>query len=114
MVDMDKHVCRQLTENGYKNGQWPESYITWEFLADHPRAMESGYFHVDWNSIPRLYNHKSYLRTLAIEKEGVGSPKRSHSATTLLGAYSRSLMTSIWTLGLALCWTPFHDCPEPA
>ena len=52
MVDMDKHACHQLAENGYKNGQWPETYITWEFLTDHPRAMESGYFHVDWNSIP--------------------------------------------------------------
>ena len=69
MVDMDKHACRQLAENGYKNGQWPESYITWEFLADHPRAMESGYFYIDWNSIPGLYNRKSYLRTLVIEKE---------------------------------------------
>ena len=69
MVDMDKHACCQLAENGYKNGQWPESYITWEFLADHPRAMESGYFYIDWNSIPGLYNRKSYLRTLVIEKE---------------------------------------------
>ena len=66
---MDKHACCQLAENEYRNGQWPESYITWEFLADHPRAMESGYFHVDWNSIPRLYNRKSYLRMLVIEKE---------------------------------------------
>ena len=68
MVDMDKHACRQLTENGYKNGQWPESYITWEFLTEHPRTMESGYLHIEWNSIPGLYNRKSYLRTLVIEK----------------------------------------------
>ena len=69
MVDMDKHACRQLAENGYKNGQWLESYVTWEFLSDHPRAMESGYLNIDWNSIPGLYNRKSYLRTLVIEKE---------------------------------------------
>ena len=112
MVDMDKHACRQLAENGYKNGQWPENYITWEFLADHPRAMESGYFHVDWNSIPRLYNWKSYLRTLVIEKE-----EWDHlSDPTQLKHYWEPTQDSDdfhWTLGLALCWTPFHDCSEP-
>ena len=39
---MDKHACRQLAMNGYKNGQWPESYITWEFLADHPGPWNPG------------------------------------------------------------------------
>ena len=68
MVDMDKHACRQLAENGYKNGQWPEDYITWEFLANHPRAMESGYFHVDWNTIPRLYNRCSNWKNPPLEK----------------------------------------------
>ena len=112
MVDMDKHACRQLAENGYKNGQWLESYITWEFLADHPRAMESGYFHVDWNSIPVLYNWKSYLRTLVIEKEEwdhLSDPaqlKHYWEPTQDSNDFHR-------TLGLALCWTPFHDCSEP-
>ena len=113
MVDMDKHACRQLAENGYKNGQWPESYITWEFLADHPRAMESGYFYVDWNSIPRLYNRKSYLRTLVIEKK-----EWDHlSDPTQLQHYwepTQDPDNFHRTLGLAFCWTPFHDCPEPA
>ena len=113
MVDMDKHACCQLAENGYKNGQWPESYITWEFLADHPRAMESGYFYVDWNSISGLYNWKSYLRTLVIEKE-----EWDHlSDPTQLKHYWEPTQDSNdfhWTLGLALCWTPFHDCSEPA
>ena len=113
MVDMDKHACRQLAENGYKNGQWPESYITWEFLADHPRAMESGYFHIDWNSIPGLYNWKSYLRTLVIEKEEwdhLSDPaqlKHYWEPTEDSDDFHR-------TLGLALCWTPFHDCSEPS
>ena len=40
--------------------------------CDHPRAMESGYFHVNWNTIPGLYNWKSYLRTLVIEREEWG------------------------------------------
>ena len=112
MVDMDKHACCQLAENGYKNGQWPESYITWEFLTDHPRAMESGYFHVDWNSIPGLYNRKPYLRTLVIEKE-----EWDHlSDPTQLEHYWEPSQDSDdfhRTLGLALCWTPFHDCSEP-
>ena len=112
MVDMDKHACRQLAENGYKNGQWLESYITWEFLADHPRAMESGYFNIDWNSIPGLYNQKSYLRTLVIEREEwdhLSDPAQLRhywEPTQDPNNFHR-------TLGLALCWTPFHDCSEP-
>ena len=109
MVDMDKHACCQLAENGYKNGQWLESYITWEFLTEHPRAMESGYLHVEWNSIPGLYNQKSYLRTLVIEKG-----EWDHlSDTTQLERYwepSQDFNDFHRTLGLALCWTPFHDC----
>ena len=112
MVDMDKHACRQLAENGYKNGQWPESYITWEFLSDHPRAMKSGYFYIDWNSIPGLYNRKSYLRMLVIEKEDwdhLSDPaqlKHYWEPTEDPDDFHR-------TLGLVLCWTPFHDCSEP-
>ena len=112
MVDMDKHACRQLAENGYTNGQWPESYITWEFLSDHPRAMESGYFNVNWNSIPRLYNRKPYMRTLVIEKkewDRLSDPAQ-------LEHYwepSQDSDNFHWTLGLALCWIPFHDYSEP-
>ena len=112
MVDMDKHACRQLAENGFKNGQWPEEYITWEFLANHPRAMESGYFHVNWNTIPRLYNRKSYLRTLVIEREEWGYL----SDPAQLRHYWEPTDDPDdfhWTLGLAVCWTPFHDSPEP-
>ena len=112
MVDMDKHACRQLAENGYKNSQWLESYITWEFLTDHPRAMESGYFHIDWNSIPGLYNQKPYLRTLVIEKE-----EWDHlSDPAQLEHYwepSQDPDDFHRTRGLALCWTPFDDCLEP-
>ena len=109
MVVMDKQACRKLAEDGFKNGQWPESYITWEFLEAHPRAMESGYFKVEWNSIPGVYARKNYMRTLVIEKrewdllsdpaqlehywEPTQDPSDFHQ-----------------TLGLALCRTPFHDC----
>ena len=97
MVDMDKHACCQLAENVFKNGKWPEDYITWEFLANHPRAMESGYFHINWNTIPGLYNRKSYLR-LSLGITG--------SLLTI-----RTTSTGLW--GLAVPWTPFHDCLEP-
>ena len=109
MVDMDKHACHQLAENGYKSGQWLESCIAWEFLAEHPRAMESRYLHVEWNSIPGLYNRKSYLRTLVIEKEEwdcLSDPAQFEH-------YWEPTQDSNdfhQTLGLALCWTPFHDC----
>ena len=111
MVDMDKHACRQLAENGYENSQWPESYITWEFLNEHPRAMESGYLYVEWNSIPGLYNQKSFLRTLVIEKE-----EWDHlSDPAQLERYWEPIQDSDdfhQTLALALCWTLFHDCMD--
>ena len=109
MVDMDKHACHQLAEDGYKNGLWPENYITWDFLAAHPKAMESGYLNIEWNSIPGLYNRKSYLRTLVIEKrewDHISDPAqlvRYWEPTQDSGNFHR-------TLRLALCWTPFHDC----
>ena len=74
--------------------------------------MESGYFYVDWNSIPGLYNRKSYLRTLVIAKEEwdhLSNPaqlKHYWEPTQDPDDFHR-------TLGLALCWTPFHDCSEP-
>ena len=75
--------------------------------------MESGYFYVNWNNIPGLYNRKSYLRTLVVEKEEwdhLSDPaqlKHYWEPTQDPNDFHR-------TLGLALCWTPFHDCSEPA
>ena len=69
MVDMDKHACHSLADESYKKKLWPESYITWEFLEAHPRAMEPGYLQIHWDTIPRLYNRKQHLRTLVIEKK---------------------------------------------
>ena len=111
MVDIDKHACCCLTDEGYQNGQWPEHYITWEFLNDHPRAMESGYLHIEWNNIPRLYNWKGFLRSLVIEKE-----EWDHlSNPTLLECYWEPTQKSEdfhRMLALAFCWTPFHDCDD--
>ena len=75
--------------------------------------MESEYLYVNWNNIPGLYNRKSYLRTLVIEKEEwdhLSDPaqlKHYWEPTQDPNDFHR-------TLGLALCWTPFHDCSEPA
>ena len=111
MVDMDKHACRSLADKWYKKKLWPESYITWEFLEAHPRAMEPGYLQIDWDTIPGLYNRKQHLWTLVIEKK-----EWDHLSDP-------TQLTHFWeptqnpddfhrTLALALCWTPFHDSPD--
>ena len=111
MVDMDKHACRSLADESYKKKLWPESYITWEFLEAHPRAMEPGYLQIDWNTIPGLYNRKRYLRTLVIEKK-----EWDHlSDPTQLAQFwepTQNPEEFHRTLALALCWTPFHDSPD--
>ena len=95
----------------YRKKLWPESYITWEFLEEHPRAMEPGYLNVNWNTIPRLYNRKQHLQTLVIEKkewDHLSDPAQlSHFWEPTQGPYDFHR-----TLALALCWTPFHDCPD--
>ena len=111
MVDMDKKTCRKLAEDGFKNGLWLESYITWDFLESHPWAMEPRYFNVEWNTIPGLYSHKMYMRTLVIEKrewDQLSDPsclKQYWKPTQEPGDFNR-------TLGLVLCWTPFQDCED--
>ena len=111
MVDMDKHACHSLADESYKKKLWPESYITWEFLEAHPRAMEPGYLQINWNTIPGLYNQKHHLRTLVIEKK-----EWDHLSDP-------AQLTHFWeptqnpedfhrTLALALFWTPFHNSPD--
>ena len=110
-MDMDKHACCRLTDEAYKSGLWPENYITWEFLEEHPRAMETGYLNIEWNNIPGLYNRKHHLRTLVIEKK-----EWDHlSNPTQLAHYWEPTQDSTdfhRTLALALCWVPFHDCQD--
>ena len=73
--------------------------------------MEPGYLHINWNTIPRLYNRKRYHRTLVIEKK-----QCDHLSDP-------AQLTQFWeptqnpedfhqTLALALCWTLFHDSPD--
>ena len=66
MVDEDKQACRRLALSGFRGGQWPESYVTHDFLSKHPRAMEPGYLSLNWNHIPGLFHRKDYIRTLVI------------------------------------------------
>ena len=111
MVDMDKHACHSLADESYKKKLWPESYITWEFLEAHPRAMEPGYLQINWDTIPGLYNRKQHLRTLVIEKR-----EWDHlSDPTQLAHFwepTQNPEDFHRTLALALCWTPFHDSPD--
>ena len=111
MVDMDKHACRSLADELYKKKLWPESYITWEFLEAHPRAMEPGYLQINWDTIPRLYNQKQHLRTLVIEKK-----EWDHLSDPAQLAHfwepTQNPDDFHHTLALALCWTPFHDSPD--
>ena len=111
MVDVDKQACRALAERGYRNGLWPESYVTWDFLDKYPKAMEPRYLHLNWNHIPGMYLRKYYLRTLIIEKE-----EWAHlSDPASLTCYWEPAQGSgdfHQTFALALCRTAFHDCKD--
>ena len=69
MVDIDERACRTVAEQGYLAGLWLESYLMWEFLKEHPKAMEPGYLFVNWNHILGMYCQKNYLRSLVIEQD---------------------------------------------
>ena len=69
MVDKDKLACHTVAKWCYQMGMWPESYITWDFLKQHLKAMEPGYLHLNWNHIPGMYCQKNYLCSLVIEQE---------------------------------------------
>ena len=102
MVDVDKQACRALTEEGYREGHWPESYVTWEFLQKFPKAMEPRYHHLNWNHIPRMYLQKYYLRTLVIEKEEWAHLSDPASLTHYWEP-SQGSSDFHWTFALALC-----------
>ena len=111
MVDEDKLACQAVTEQGYKVGMWPDSYLTWDFLIEHPKAMELGYFHLNWNHIPGMYCHKSYLHSLVIEQEEwdcLSDP--THLAhywepTQEPGDFHRTFV-------LVLCQSKYSDCDK--
>ena len=111
MVDKDKQACRLLAEMGFRGGQWPEAYVTFDFLKKHPKAMEPGYLNVNWNHIPGLFRRQSYMRTMVIppaELERLCDPAK---------------LTEYWeptdepehfhmTLALAFIWDIYHDCVD--
>ena len=111
MVDIDKQSRHTLAERGYREGLWPESYVTWEFLDKYPRAMEPGYLFLNWNHIPGMYLRKYYLHTLVIEKEEWG---HLSNPTSLVLYWEPSQVSGDFhrTFALALCWTAFHDCED--
>ena len=73
--------------------------------------MEPRYLHIDWDTIPRLYNHKHHLQTLVIEKK-----EWDHLSDPAQLAHfwepTQNREDFHLTLALALCWTPFHDSPN--
>ena len=69
MLDKDKLACCIIAKRGYQMGMCPESYITWDFLKQHLKAMEPGHLHLNWNHIPGRYCQKNYLCSLVIEQE---------------------------------------------
>ena len=73
--------------------------------------MEPGYLHINWNTIPGLYNQKQHLRTLVIEKK-----EWDHLSDPAQLAHfwepTQNPEDFHQTLALALCWTPFHDSPN--
>ena len=85
MVDEDKQACRLLADLGFQGGQWPGSYITWEFLEKHPKAMEPGYLAVNWNHIPGLFPPEELHAYRRDSPGGVAMTLRSRQSQRLLG-----------------------------
>ena len=111
MVDEDKLACRRLAESGFLGGQWPESYVDYEFLSKHPRAMEPGYLFLNWNHVPGMFRRKEYIRTLVIP------------AADLERLCDPANLKKYWepdddpdnfhtTLALAFVKDKFYDCPD--
>ena len=111
MVNVDRHACCTLAEKGYRDGLWLESYVTWDFLDEYPKAMEPGYLSPNWDHIPGMYLCKVYMRNLVIEKEEwdhLSNPvqlPRYWEPTQAPGDFH-------WMFTLAFCWTVFHDCED--
>ena len=111
MVDKDKQACRIIAEWGYLAGMWPESYITWDFLKQHPKAIEPGYLNLKWNHIPGMYCQKNYLRSLVIEQEEWDRL----SDPTYLAHYWEPIQEQgdfHRTFALVLCQSWYADCQD--
>ena len=111
MVDIDKVACHTVAEQGYLAGLWLESYLTWEFLKEHPKVMEPSYLFVNWNHIPGMYCRKNYLHSLVIELaewEHLSDPTYlAHywEPTQEPGDFHR-------TFALAICRSCYSDCKD--
>ena len=111
MVDEDKQACRLLVDSGFRGGRWPESYITWEFLEEHPKAMEPRYLSFNWNHIPGLFNRKEYMCTMVIPRADLqqlcdpARLKEFWEPTQDPGSFHT-------TLALVFVRDVFHDCDD--
>ena len=113
MVDIDKKACRTVAEQGYLAGLWLESYLTWEFLKEHPKAMEPSYLYVNWNYIPGMYCRKNYLRSLVIKQDEWDRL----SDPAYLAHYWEPTQEPgdfHWTFALAICQSRYSDCKDPS
>ena len=110
-MDKDKQACRIVAKRGYLAGMWPESYIMWDFLKQHPKAMEPEYLHLNWNHIPGMYCRKNYLPSLVIKQEEwdhLSDPAYLvcyWEPTHEKGNFHR-------TFTLVLCWSRYSDCED--
>ena len=111
MVDEDKQACRLLADSGFRGGRWPESYITWEFLEEHPKAMEPGYLSLNWNHIPGLFNRKEYMHTMVIPRADL---QRLCDPTRLKEFWEPTQDPGSFhtTLALVFVRDVFHDCDD--
>ena len=113
MVDEDKQACHNLAESGFLGGQWPESYVTYEFLEKYPRPMEPRYLSLNWNHIPGLFHRKDYLRTLVIPPVDL---ERLCDPANLKDYWEPDDVPEHFhtTLALAFVRDKFHDCADEA
>ena len=111
MVDVDKQACCTVAEQGYLAGLWPESYLTWEFLKEHPKAMEPSYLYVNWTHIPGMYCWKNYLHSLVMEQD-----EWDHlSDPAYLACYWEPTQEQgdfHWTFALAICQSHYSKCKD--
>ena len=109
-MKINRHV-NLSADLGFRGGQWPESYITWEFLEKHPKAMEPGYLNLDWNHILGLFNWKGYMRTLVIPPADL---QRLCNPANLESYWEPSQDPKAFhtTLVLAFIREEFHDCED--
>ena len=82
-----------------------------DFLMQHPKAMEPGYLHLNWNHIPGMYCQKNYLCSLVIEQE-----EWDHLSDPIYLAHywepTQEPGDFHHTFALVLCQSKYSDCKD--